>query len=541
MADIVFINGKIITVDKNDTVVEAVAVDGKHIVKTGTNKEMESYIDSHTKVIDLAGRSMVPGFIDSHIHFMMYSLYYKAIIDIAYDKVQSIAGIKEIIKKEAAEKKPGEWIYLWGYDQNKLLEKRHPTIKDLDEAAPDNPVLCVRCCGHMGVYNTKALEIAGITGPEQYAPGEVVVDENGNMTGLLKETPNDQMWNYIRISDEEIRDGYIAYGKLMLKSGITSIHDAGTYGGQYVKVLQDVSEEGVFPVRVYEIFYNVLGREPSRKWIYDCIATGIHTGLGNEHFKVGAAKILLDGSTSGPSCATKKPYCHDPDLKGILNWTQAEVNQVFLDAAEAGFQVTAHAVGDMAVEQAVTAIEYAKEHVPANKRRHRIEHCGLTDDGLIERIRKAEIVPISNPGFITVNGSDYNRYYGSRTNYMFAAKTYKEKGIITAFGSDCNVINENPMLGIYGAVTRKDAATGETCGACQKINVLDAIRCYTYNGAYASEEEKIKGSIEEGKLADLAVLSEDILACDPENIKDIKVDMTLIDGKILYERNGEDD
>ncbi len=144
MADIVFINGKIITVDKNDTVVEAVAVDGKHILKTGTNKEMESYIDSHTKVIDLAGRSMVPGFIDSHIHFMMYSLYYKAIIDIAYDKVQSIAGIKEIIKKEAAEKKPGEWIYLWGYDQNKLLEKRHPTIQDLDEAAPDNPVLCVK-------------------------------------------------------------------------------------------------------------------------------------------------------------------------------------------------------------------------------------------------------------------------------------------------------------------------------------------------------------------------------------------------------------
>lgn len=198
--------------------------------------------------------------------------------------------------------------------------------------------------------------------------------------------------------------------------------------------------------------------------------------------------------------------------------------------------MTAHAVGDMAVEQAVNAIEYTLAKVPKKDHRHRIEHCGLTDETLIKRIKDLGIVPISNPGFITVNGSDYNRYYGDRTDYMFAAESYKKNGIITAFGSDCSVINENPMLGIYGAVTRKDAATGEICGGCQKISVLDAIRCYTYNGAYASFEEDIKGSIEEGKLADIAVLSEDILACEPEHIKDIKVDMTLIDGNILYER-----
>lgn len=536
MADIVLKNGKVITVDKNDRITQAVAIKGKHILKTGTDEDMEEFIDDKTVVIDLKGRSVVPGFIDAHMHFMMYSLFYKATIDIAYDKVQSIAGIKEMIREAASHKKPGEWICLWGYDQNKLLEKRHPTMKDLDEAAPDNPVQCVRCCGHMGVYNSKAFEIAGITSPEQYAPGEVDTDADGNMTGLLKETPNDTIWSYIKHTDEQLREGYIEFGKLMLKSGITSIHDAGTYGGQYVKVLQDVIDAGEFPVRIYEIFYNVFGKEASRKWIYDLISTGLHTGLGNEHFKVGSAKILLDGSTSGPSCATREPYSHDPELKGILNWKQEEVNQVFSDAAAAGFQVTAHAVGDMAVEQAVNAIEYTLAKVPKKDHRHRIEHCGLTDETLIKRIKGLGIVPISNPGFITVNGSDYNRYYGDRTDYMFAAESYKKNGIITAFGSDCSVINENPMLGIYGAVTRKDAATGEICGGCQKISVLDAIRCYTYNGAYASFEEDIKGSIEEGKLADIAVLSEDILVCEPEHIKDIKVDMTLIDGNILYER-----
>ena len=535
-AELVFYNGKVITVDKKDTIAEAVAVKGKKILAVGSNIEMQKYAGEHTKKIDLKGRSLVPGFIDAHMHFMMYSLFYKETIDIAYDKVQSIEGIKMLISQAAKKKKPGEWICLWGYDQNKLLEKRHPTIEDLDEAAPDNPVQCVRCCGHMGVYNSKALQLAGIKSPFQFKPGEVVTDKEGRITGLLKETPNDILWGYVKHTDEDLKEGYRAYGQLMLKSGITSIHDAGTYGGQFVKNLQDVIYDGTFPVRIYEIFYNVLGKEASKKWIYDCIETGLHTGLGNEHFKVGAAKILLDGSTSGPSCATREPYSHDPELKGILNWTQEEVNQIFLDASKAGFQVTAHAVGDKAVEQAINGIEYALKNWPKKDHRNRIEHCGLTDEKLIERIKQLEIIPISNPGFFTINGSDYNRFYGDRVNYMFAAKTYKEKGILTAFGSDCSVINENPMLGIYGAVTRKDSVTGEKCGACQEISILDAIRCYTYNGAYASFEEDIKGSIEPGKLADMVVLSEDILSSEDEHIKDILVDITMIDGEILYER-----
>ncbi len=379
-ADKVFVNGRVLTVNDTDDVVEAVAIKGKSIIAVGKETEIEKYINHETTVIDLKGRSLVPGFIDSHMHFMMYSLFYKATIDIAYDKVQSVEGIKKFIKEAVGNKKPGEWICLWGYDHNKLLEKRHPTIEDLDEVAPDNPVQCVRCCGHMGVYNSRAFEIGKITSPDQYEPGEVVVDENGQITGLLKETPNDILWSYIKYSDEEIMEGYRAFGQLMLKSGITSIHDAGTYGAQYIKVLQDVIMDGTFPVKMYAIIYNVLGKEHSKEWIYDFIKTGIHTGMGNEHFKIGAAKILLDGSSSGPSSATREPYSHDPELKGLLNWKQEEINEIFLDAQKAGFQLTAHAVGDMAVEQAINGIEYALEHCPKENHRNRIEHCGIIDE-----------------------------------------------------------------------------------------------------------------------------------------------------------------
>lgn len=536
-ADVIFINGRVITVDDRDYIAEAIAVKGKKILKVGLNDSILALAQSETEVIDLKGRTLMPGFIDAHMHFTMYSLFHNQTMDIAYDKVQSIQGILEMIKEKAKTIKPGEWICLWGYDHNKLDEKRHPSIEELDAAAPNNPVQCVRCCGHMGVYSSKALAIAGINHPDQFAPGEVVVDASGKLTGLLKETPNDVLWSYIKHSDDALAQGYEAFGRQMLRYGITSLHDAGTYGGQYLKVIQDVIDQGRFPIRFYAILYNVLGKEASEQWIDHYIDTGVRTGTGNEHFKIGAAKILLDGSTSGPSCAVSKPYEHDPDLKGILNWTQDEVNAIFEKAHLAGYQLTAHAVGDLAVNQAIEAIEHALSVSPKADHRARIEHCALIDDSILKKLKELNIIPISNPGFITINGGDYKRFYGERTEMMFSNKSYIETGIVSAFGSDASVMSENPMLGLYGAVNRKDIAKNLICGGNQSISVLEAIRSYTYNGAYAAFEEGIKGSIEEGKLADLIVLNTDILETPKEAIKDIVVDLTMIDGQILYKRN----
>lgn len=534
-ADIVLKNGSVITVDSDDTICEAVAIKDNKIVYVGDNDNVAGWIDGQTKVIDLKGRTLLPGFIDSHLHLGMRGQNAAVILDCNSDDVRSIEEIQEKIKKAAENAPEGAWIKATGYEQSKPIEGRHPTRDELDAVAPNNPVQLTRCCLHMGVYNTKALELTGITGPEMFAPGEVVVDSNGRMTGLLKERACTSMWKKVIYTEEEYMQAFKCADELFLSYGITSIHDVGFYGEETIGLFQKAYEEDIIKTRMYHLLYNTYGKNETIQWIDKFISTGIRGGLGNEHFKLGHVKILIDGSTSGPSCSTKLPYCHDPNLKGIQLYTQEEADEVLIKAHNAGYNVTAHAVGDAAVEVVVTAIEKA---IAQNPRpcRHRIEHCGLTDENLLNRIAAAGIVPISNPGFFNENAEAYVKYYGDRVNSMFPLKSYRDKGIITALGSDAPVIEADPMIGIYSAMVRADKRSGVVAGEDQKVGLLDAIRMYTYNGAYASLEEDIKGSIEPGKLADMAVLSEDILSTPIDRIKSIKVDMTILDGKIVFER-----
>ncbi|MCQ4726748.1 amidohydrolase [Anaerotignum faecicola] len=535
-ADVVFKNAKAITVNKNDDIAEAVAVSGNKIVYVGTNEGSADYIGKDTKVIDVNGRTLMPGFIDAHIHFCLYGLLDHGVINIDYSKAKSISDIKELIRQDAKTKKKGEWIKLSGYDHNKLADKRHPTTADLDEAAPDNPVQCTRCCAHMGVYNSLALKIGGVDSPAKFAPGEVVVDENGNLTGLLKETAHMYMSTKVEFSDEEILGGLKNCDSIMIENGITSVHDAGAYGALTTRLYQKACQENIINVRLRPMIFDMFGKDSNKKYIESFLETGVYTGAGNEKYRIGPVKIMTDGSSSGPSSATLEPYCHDPNLKGILVWNQEEADDIVMKAHKAGYQMTAHAVGDMAVTLMVNAYEKALKAYPRKDHRHRIEHCGITNPDLIRRIKELGIIPISNPAFITINGSDYNRFYGNRVDYMFALKSYLDEGIITAIGSDAPVTHPNPMYSLYGALNRADYKTKDVVGEMQKVGILDIIRMFTYNCAYSSFEEDIKGSLEEGKLADMIILSENILDYPTENIFDIKTDLTMIDGKIVYTR-----
>lgn len=534
-ADFVLHNGVVFTVDEKDSLCEAVAVKGNKIVCIGSNEFTKQWIDDETRVIDLKGRALLPGFIDSHLHLGMQGQNEEIILDCNSDDIPTIDGIMEKIKQAAENLPPGTWIKATGYDQNKLLDKRHPTRDELDKAAPQHPVQLTRCCLHMGVYNSIALETAGITSPEMFAPGEVVVDENGRMTGLLKERACTYMWKKVLYTEDEYMRAFKAAGNRFIQYGITSVHDAGLYGEETIGLFQKACEEKIIKVRMYNLAYNAYGKNETIEWQNKLISAGIRGDIGNEFFKLGHAKILLDGSSSGPSSATKKPYSHNPELKGILLYTQEEANHVIANAHNAGFNVSAHAVGDAAVDMIITAIENAVKQNP-RPCRHRIEHCALTDESLLERIKAAGIVPVSNPGFFYENADAYVKYYGKRVDYMFPLKEYVRRGIISAIGSDAPVIDANPMIGIYGAMTRADKRTGKAAGESQKINIMDAVRMYTYNGAYASSEEKIKGSIEVGKLADMVVLSENILETPLDKIISVKADMTIIDGNIVYER-----
>ncbi|MDD3239736.1 MAG: amidohydrolase [Lachnospira sp.] len=538
-ADIVFFNGRVITVNQNDDIVTAVAVKGKEIVYVGDDLGIKDYIGEKTRVVDVKGRTLMPGFVEAHSHFMLASILLNdTVIPIDYKICGSIREIKEKIKGAVRKRKPGEWIVLQGYDQNKLEEMRHPNYSDLDEVAPDNPVWCVRADLHTGVCNSAALKIAGWTkeSAKDFQKGELDLDESGELTGLVKEEGFGYMNALVSYQDEQLKEAFQLGDEAFLKVGITSVHDAGAYGAQFVKVLQTACLSGDVHVRVYEMIYRMLGKNSIKEFIYEHIKTGLHTGIGNDHYKLGPAKLLIDGSSSAPSCSTKQPYSHNPDIPQIINWTQEEMDQIFTDAHLAGFQMTAHCIGDNAVEKMVNTIEKVLGKYPREDARPRIEHCAMIDEELLHRIKKLGIIPISNPGLVAFNAKDYNRYYGDRVNNMFSCKSYIEKGIISAAGADAPCMDVNPMIGIWGAVQRKDIVNGEECGICQKISVLDAIRMFTINGAYASYDEKIKGSIEVGKLADLIVLEEDILESEPDHIKDILVDQTYVDGQLVYER-----
>lgn len=534
-ADIVLKNGVVVTVDRDDSICQAVAVKGNKIVYVGDDTGADEWIGKGTRVIDLKGRALLPGFIDAHMHLGMRGQNAAVIIDCNSNDVTSIKGIQEKIREAASKVPKGTWIKATGYEQSKLDEGRHPTRDELDEAAPDHPVQLTRCCLHMGVYNTLALEAGGITGPEMFAPGEVVVDENGRMTGLLKERACTYMWDKVVYTKEEYMDSFKAANDLLLSFGVTSMHDGSFYGEDTIGLYQEACRQGIIKVRMYILLYHAYGKEKTIEWVNKFISTGIHGGLGDEHFRLGHVKILIDGSTSGPSCSTKEPYSHDPDLKGIQLYTQEEADDILIKAHNAGFNVTAHAVGDAAVDVILTSIERAMAQNP-RPCRHRIDHCGIVNEELLDRIEKAGIVTIPNPGFFNENAEIYVKYYGDRVNYMFPLKSYLDRGITAALGSDAPVIEADPMIGIYGALTRADKVSGVVAGECQRIGIMDAIRMYTYNGAYASLEEDIKGSIEPGKLADLVILSENILETPVERIKSVKADMTILDGEIVYER-----
>jgi len=300
-ADIIFYNGSVITVNEADEITEAVAISNDKILAVGKETEVMEYKCTETKLIDLEGRTLMPGFVDTHLHFVLYGMKQGPIIDIDFSKAKSIQEIKELIRKDVSRKKPGEWVVLTGYDHNKLKENRHPSIEDLDEVAPENPVRCTRCCAHMGVYNTKALEVAGITDPEMFAPGEVVVDDNGKMTGLLKENAHMIMGKAVHFSEEQIKEGLIAADEIMKKNGITYVCDAGTEGAEELRVISKAVADGTIKTRLSFMIFELTGKDSTKALIDTYINSGMITGMGNEHFTIGPVKIMLDGSSSGPS------------------------------------------------------------------------------------------------------------------------------------------------------------------------------------------------------------------------------------------------
>lgn len=533
-ADHVFINGEIITVNPENEIAQAVAIRGNEICAVGATEEILNLCGSETRVVNLRGNSLLPGFIDSHLHMLLYGTNQLGVD--CKNGVQSVDEMAARLAERARNTPEREWVRGWGYNDQKLAEGRHPTRRDLDEVSTEHPIIVVRTCNHISVANSAALELLGITrdtpDPEG---GQISRGDDGEPTGVLKEMAHMFAFEASRYSSEDMMEALAIADRDFVRLGITSIHEAGGYGPDQMRAMYQAVAQGRVKVRIYAM---VCSLNRSEEFVGKMVSAGLVTGVGDERFRIGPAKIFTDGSSSGPTCATREPYTSNPNDSGILYYSQEEIDGILGAAHQKGFQITAHAIGDRGVEMVISCIEKALRKHPRENHRHRIEHAGMVPPDLMERMGRMGIVPIPNPAFFYDFGEGYVKNYGRRVEHMFPLADYAKEDIVAASGSDTPVTVPNPMRGIYCAVTRR-TESGTPVGESQKTTLMHAIRSFTINGAYASFEEDRKGSIEVGKLADLVVLDGSIISVSPEGMLSMKPKLTMINGEIVF--GGDDE
>ncbi|MFZ7942400.1 amidohydrolase [Neobacillus sp. 19] len=526
------VNGEIISVNSRNEVFEACLIEDNKIAAVGTTEEIRKRISSTTKVIDLHGRSVLPGLIDAHMHLFLYG---NTLMHLNC-KEPAIHSIQELLEKLASivqQTNAGQIIRVFGFNELMVEEQRYPTIQELDHLTEEHPIVITRTCGHIGVVNSAALKLARIdaTTPDPQG-GTIEKDSSGNFTGRLIENALFQFNQYAAYSEEELFKALTKAQEQLFANGITSVHDAGGFDENSFRIMQQASYKKQLKVRTYAMIGSLTDCETFTK---NMLKAGVMTHTGNDFFKIGPAKLFTDGSSTGPTIATREPYTSDSDNYGYLMYTEEELYSIFSKAHQNGYQLTVHAQGDKAIEQYLGVIERLLHEHPFDDHRHRVEHLGICPPDLQEKAKALNVIPVLNPSFPYEFGESYIRNYGERTQYMYAARDLLNQGIITAAGSDAPITTVNPFVGIYTAVarlTRQNTAFGQE----QTVSLMDAIRMYTYNAAYASFDETIKGSIEAGKLADLVIVNTSLLNCPIEKITEVKVDATILDGEIVFEK-----
>lgn len=536
-ADLVLINGKVLTLDPKDTIVEAVAIKDGRILATGSTSYILKMAGERTKIIDLEGRLALPGFIDTHTHpsHAATRLYE---VDCRSPPVRSIKEILEMVAERAGELGPGKWIRGANYNDLKLEERRHITRWELDEAAPENPVFISKETGHLYVVNSLALKLAGIDRETPNPPGGIIDrDEKGELTGLLYETAGELVSSHIPpYTLEEIKEGLKQVWSQFSEWGITTTHDASAYG-ESIRAYQQLLAEGFRRVRTL-LMISIHPRSPPGADLLDALTSlGIQSGFGDDWLKVISVKIMGDGSGSGGTAAVYTPQHRGTRGLGLMITSPEDLKRLTVKAHMAGLRVSIHSIGDRGIDHALDAIEEAQRLKPTPDMRHRIEHNSLCTPKQLKRIKELGVTPSSSIGYMWGIGDDYAENFGpERERWLHPHRSMIDLGIIAGGNSDYPVSDGNPMVQIYEAVTRR-TRTGRTIGPEEAITLKEALRLYTWNGAYLGKEEHIKGSIEPGKYADIVVLDRDILNISPEELKDVKVDITIVDGRIVFQRS----
>ncbi len=522
--DYVVVNARVLTSDDNMPRAEAFAVKDDRFIAVGSSSDILNLASSSAEIIDAEGMTVTPGFIDAHSHPSSGGV--NELVQVNAD-LRSVVEIKEAIAERARNTPRGQWVRAFKYDDTKLEEGRPVNRFDLDEAAPENPVVVGHRGGHTGVYNSMALAMAGVTA-ETPDPndGRFYRDDNGVLTGLVAEKARDVFRDLIPSDSnrEERRDGIKLISQLMTAAGLTSVHQTGGSRNDMI-AYQDARADDGLRFRMY-LF-------PRGQLFFDLVNSGIRTGFGDEVFRIGAVKFGADGSASERTMAMSTPFEGRPGDHGILTMNQEEIHEAVENAHRNDFQIGIHANGDIAIDMVLNAYERVQSLWPRPDPRHRIEHCSLVNPNLLQRIKATGSIPTPFYTYVHYHGNKWVYYGEEKMRWMFAHKSFLDYDIPVAPASDYTPGPYEPLMGIQSMVTRKDWM-GRVWGPNQRISVDEALKICTMNGAYASFEENIKGSITAGKLADFVILAEDPHDVDPDQIKNIEIVRTVVGGTTMY-------
>ncbi len=561
-ADSIYLNGKIVTVDPSDRIAQALAVKGSTILAVGSNAEIQDWAGASTKVVDLGGKTVLPGINDSHTHAAMYGGSRPPLtLDVGYPAVKSIAEIKQTVAARAAELKPGEWIRGMGWDTGFIEEiKADPTRRmtrhDLDEVAPDNPVYLVDFTQHQLVANSLALKLAGITRETTTEPGSEVVKDpvTGEPTGGLIELPAQGI--LMRVvplwTRDEKRAAILQMMRMMNARGITSVTDAalgpggigyqgGLLGSECISVYNDLHNEEAMTVRVNVLYlFGEYGAISLKDFQRSILEIGIHSGFGDEWLKIGGIKLFGDGIPQTKTAWLSEEYPSGGHgglvIPGATPEDQVrELTEMIGVAHEHGFQCAIHVIGDRAITACIDGIERAQREAP-KELRHYLVHCDLVTPADIRRMLSLGIGCSTQPLLKWAFSDVIDQMIGiPRSEWQFPVRSLLDAGVPVSLSSDAPVAEPDWLQGIEAAVLRKSRASGTVRGPAQRISVAEAIRGYTMGGAWQDHQERIKGSLEPGKLADFCVLDRDILTTGPEEIHTIANVATVAGGKLVYE------
>jgi predicted amidohydrolase YtcJ len=511
--------------DPEHPLAEAVALRGDRILAVGSRAYIEAFCSPRTRRIDAHGLTLLPGFIDAHSHPLLQSMATGADVGLP-----SIAAVKHALAERAAKTPAGEWVIGIMYDDTKFTEGRPLNRADLDEAVPQHPVIVRHRGGHTAVVNSQAFVLAGIRAETPDPVGGKYFRENGELTGKVAELAV-EVFEKVGVWPVEDRASRARSAALisrkMAACGLTSTTDAFTEQDNFI-AYQDARASD-------DLCFRISVMPNGRAELYAGMKmAGLRSGFGDDMIRIGAVKYAADGSASERTMRMSTPYRNRPDDYGILTMDQAQIDAAVTDALAHDFRIGIHANGDITISMVLDAYERALKGRTGPNPRLRIEHCSLINDDIIARIKALGVIPAPFYTYAYYHGEKWSEYGEAKMEHMFAHRSFIDAGIPVAPASDFTPGPYEPMMALQSMVTRRDSA-GRVWGPSQRISVAEALKVCTMNGAYASFEEHLKGSLTPGKLADLVLLGSDPMSVDPGELMAIPIVRTILGGRTVHE------